>query len=83
MGQLPEESDPENDYSVPLDEIAQRYRVTDDSDEKAIFYRITLPWVEAGSVMDLLSQEGISAATIYPGFKGVGDTLKDEDLRGG
>jgi hypothetical protein len=45
---------------------------------KPIIYRITLPWSEAGDLMDHLSQEGINAATIYPGFNGVVTTLKQE-----
>jgi FRG domain len=86
--QLPEADpekgfDPEKDYDAPLDQVAPLYKVTDSSDAslagyKPIIYRITLPWSEAGDLMDQLSQEGINAATIYPGFNGVVTTLKQE-----
>jgi hypothetical protein len=81
--QLPETSDPEKDYGSPLNEFAQKYPVVNDScGNDTIFHRITLPWVEAMSLMDRLSQEGINAATIYPGFDGVVRTLKQEFSRG-
>ena len=76
--QLPEKDfDPEKDYGAPLDKLAEMYEVTD-SAHAPIFYRITLPWPRACVLMDDLSQEGINAATIYPGFNGVVTTLKEE-----
>lgn len=75
--------DPERNYDAPLDQIAPMYKVTNSSDAnlggcRPIIYRITLPWSEAGDLMDQLSQEGINAATIYPGFDGVVTALKQE-----
>jgi hypothetical protein len=80
--QLPK-TDPEKDYDAPLDQVAPFYKVTNSRDANLgayspILYRITLPWSRAANLMDQLSQEGINAATIYPGFDGVVTTLKQE-----
>jgi hypothetical protein len=42
------------------------------------FYRIRLPWICAPHLMWRLFQEGVSAATIYPGYRGVVIALKHE-----
>jgi len=39
-----------------------------------------LPSSEARKLLRLLSQEGINAATIYPGYKGVADSLTEREL---
>jgi hypothetical protein len=38
-------------------------------------YRFTLPHSEAGRLLRVLSLEGVSAAAVYPGHKGVADSL--------
>ncbi len=43
-----------------------------------LFYRIRLPWIEARHLSWRLAQEGVSRAHIYPGYKNVVETLKDE-----
>jgi hypothetical protein len=68
---------PKKHYDKPLDQLVQIYEVQSPNPEP-IFYRITLPWSRARQLMDDLSQEGINAATIYPGFDGVVKTLKHE-----
>jgi len=49
---------------------------------KPLFYRIRLPWREARYLMWLLQMEGITAAVIYPGFKGVVTTIEEQAYRG-
>ncbi len=44
-----------------------------------VMAHITLPRSEAKKLLRLLNQEGVSAATIYPGYKGVADSLKERD----
>lgn len=39
-----------------------------------------LPCSEARKLLRLLNQEGINAATIYPGYKGVADSLTEREL---
>lgn len=39
-----------------------------------------LPCSEANKLLRLLNQEGINAATIYPGYKGVADSLIEREL---
>lgn len=75
--------DPEKNYDAPLDMLAPMYEAMNGSglqsqDCEPLFYGITLPWPQARYLMDQLSQEGINAATIYPGFSGVVTTLKQE-----
>ena len=43
-----------------------------------IFYEITLPIRDAGSIMWLLAKEGITAAHIFPGYAGVVQCLAEE-----
>ncbi len=45
-----------------------------------IMAHITVPAVEAGSVLRRLHSQGISAASVYPGFRGVADTLTERSL---
>jgi PII-like signaling protein len=40
----------------------------------------TLPIAEAGKVLRLLHQEGISGATVFPGFKGVVESINETRL---
>ncbi len=40
----------------------------------------TLPSSEAGHLLRLLYQDGISAATVYPGYQGAADSLKERSL---
>lgn len=76
---LPETCDPEEDFDKALEDLAPMYPVTNRIYANSpIVHRITLPWSEAGSLMDDLNQEGVNAASIYPGFKGVVETLKQE-----
>ena len=41
---------------------------------------LKLPCYEANKLLRLLNQEGINAATIYPGYKGVADSLTEREL---
>jgi hypothetical protein len=43
-----------------------------------LFYKVTLPWSEAGEVLNLLRIEGVSAATMFPGYKGVAVAMQEE-----
>lgn len=45
------------------------------------FHRVRLPWSRFGHLMWLLAVEGVNAATIYPGYKGVVMTLEEERTR--
>jgi hypothetical protein len=41
-------------------------------------FRFTLPCAEAGRLLWRLAKEGITAATVWPGFRGVRDALVEE-----
>ena len=45
-----------------------------------VMAHFTLPSSEAGRVLRLLYQEGISAATLFPGYQGVADSLAERAL---
>jgi hypothetical protein len=45
-----------------------------------VMVHIKLPYSEAKKLLRLLNQEGINAATIYPGYKGVADSLIEREL---
>jgi hypothetical protein len=44
----------------------------------AVFHKLTLPHAEARNLLRLLATEGISAATVFPGLKGVVESLKEQ-----
>jgi FRG domain len=44
----------------------------------AVFRKLTLPHTEARALLQLLAAEGVSAATVFPGHKGVADGLREE-----
>jgi hypothetical protein len=59
--------------SRPIDQLVGKF-LRDHQPEFAdgtFFYRIRLPWKHADHLLWRLHQEGLSAATIYPGYKGV------------
>jgi hypothetical protein len=45
----------------------------------AFFHRIRLPWIRATHLLWLLSKEGVNAASIYPGYKGIVLAMEEED----
>jgi hypothetical protein len=69
----------------PLDELVSEFL----EDHKmayavdVLFHRIRLPWGHSKHLMWRLRQQGVNAATIYPGYKGVVQTLEEETLYGG
>lgn len=46
----------------------------------SVMCHYTLPSSEAGCLLRLLYQEKINAATVFPGYKGVSDSLKERQL---
>ena len=44
-----------------------------------VMVRLRLPCSESGKLLRLLNQEGVNAATIYPGYKGVVESLKERE----
>jgi FRG domain len=54
-----------------LDKTVAKLTTNRSEDKKPIFYRIRLPWSESEVLRWLLEKEGVSAATIFPGYKGV------------
>jgi hypothetical protein len=64
----------------PLDELVEQF-LTEHKKLYAVdvlFYRIRLPWRRASYLMWRFRQEGINAATVYPGYRGVVQTLEEE-----
>lgn len=45
-----------------------------------VMVHLTLPTNQAGALLRLLHQEGISAATMFPGYQGVADSLAERAL---
>ena len=45
-----------------------------------IMCHFTLPWDQAGHLLRLLYQEKLCAATIYPGYQGVAESLRERNL---
>jgi hypothetical protein len=44
-----------------------------------LFHRIRLPWRCAKHLLELLAKEGVSAATIFPGYRGVVKAMKEQN----
>jgi len=44
-----------------------------------VMAHIKLPCSEAGKLLRLLNQEGISSATLFPGYQGVAESLKERE----
>ena len=63
-----------------LDEIVQR-SLTSSREISPVFYRVRLPWLDVNQLMWFLAKEGVSAATIYPGYRGVVMAMKEERVR--
>jgi hypothetical protein len=45
-----------------------------------VFWKFLLPKMKAGRLLRLLAMEGIHAATLFPGFGGVAQYLKERRL---
>lgn len=45
-----------------------------------LFFRFTLPASECGKLMWILASWGISAASMFPGFRGAADTVREEQF---
>ena len=69
---------------LTLDALAEKSLADIDRsfDDYRYFYRVRLPCSHTDHLMWLLAVEGVSAATIYPGFKGVVLALQEERTRG-
>jgi hypothetical protein len=65
---------------LPLEEFTEGFlndhKMTYSLD--VLFYRIRLPWSQAGPLMRRLRQEAVNGATIYPGYNGIATALKEE-----
>jgi hypothetical protein len=48
--------------------------------KKAVMVHIKLPIAEAGKLLRLLNQEQVNKATLFPGYQGVADSLKDREF---
>jgi hypothetical protein len=42
--------------------------------------KVTMPWVEAGALLRLLAEEHVSAASVFPGYAGVVESLRETGL---
>lgn len=64
----------------PLDQVVREFLTahTKSAEANLYFRRITLNWGHAPHALWRLLQEGISSATIYPGYSGVVDAMKAE-----
>ena len=67
---------------TPLDTYLESSLVQHDSEHGDVkyFHRIRLRWRHVDHLMWRLSQEGVNAATIYPGYRGVALSLIEERL---
>ena len=52
----------------------------DDKPVSPIMYRFTLPVDESGKLLWLLAKEGVTAASIFPGYGGVAQAIKEQLL---
>lgn len=48
--------------------------------DNPVMMHFTLPTNKAGELLRLLAQEGISSSIVFPGFKGVADSIKETQL---
>jgi hypothetical protein len=62
-------------YDLPVEELA---RTGPFHDYK--LHRFDLPWTAAPRLLRLLALEGVTAASVFPGYKGVVESLHDQDL---
>jgi len=63
----------------PFNEIvAQRWKSIGSRDP--VMRHLTMPVTEAGKLLRLLYEEDVSAATVYPGFKGVADSMTERQF---
>jgi FRG domain len=63
----------------PLNErVARRWRGVGGRDR--VMRHLTMPVGEAGKLLRLLHEENVSAATVYPGFKGVADSMNERQF---
>lgn len=60
----------------PLNEIVEQ-KWNDLNWSKPVMARYKLHWSEAGKLLRILNQEGVNAATVFPGYKGAADALME------
>lgn len=70
---------------TPLDEMMfdylQRSRASVLSTKEStipIFLKFELPWSECGGLIRVLANLGVNASTVYPGYAGVADAVREE-----
>jgi hypothetical protein len=63
---------------VPLDEAVEKLAVGARSGHGQLMCLLRLPVEQAPLLMTLLSQEGVNAASIFPGYDGVVKSLREE-----
>ena len=62
-------------YDLPVEELAREGPVLDYK-----LHRFDLPWTFAPRLLRLLALDGVTAASLFPGYKGVVASLYDQDL---
>lgn len=69
----------------PLDEIVSKYVATllpntpkGLWEKDPIFFRFELPWSEFDSLLTLLATSGTNGSTVFPGYKGVTDAVREK-----
>jgi hypothetical protein len=63
-------------HPEPLNEVVTR-RWNAIGGRDPVMRHLTMPVTEAGKLLRLLYEENVSAATVYPGFKGVADSMTE------
>ena len=63
----------------PQNELLRELLVgADDPNCQPKFYHFTLPTTESPKLLRLLAVDGVSAATLFPGYNGVGEALSEQ-----
>lgn len=63
---------------APLDEFASSRLENRLSDRSPVLYRFSVPASEAGAVLWLAAKEGVTAASLFPGYAGVTRHLSEQ-----
>lgn len=61
----------------PLDEVADLGMAKVPRFYLPVFYHVTLPNTQAMRLFRFLTQEGVTAARLFPGFKGVTQAMEE------
>lgn len=61
----------------PYDTLALKSAVGLQGINSPFFFKFTLPVTQAGELLRLLARQGISAASIYPGYDGAAQAIKE------